>query len=58
MVLVKIAIIIFNTLRKRGQENVFYKILKKITDYLDYKCKKLKKSKNWDFSKGISSWFR
>ena len=25
--------------------------------FLDYKENKLKKSKNWEFSKGVSSWF-
>ena len=25
--------------------------------FLDYKNKKLKKSKSWDFSKGVSPWF-
>ena len=25
--------------------------------FLDYKNKKFKKSKNWDFSKGVNPWF-
>ena len=41
---------------KIGQENVFENILKKKA-FQDYKNKKLKKSKNWDFSKGVSPWF-
>ena len=35
-----------------GQENVFYHILKRKNAFLGYKNKKLKQSKNWDFSKG------
>ena len=30
---------------------------KKKKTFLDYKHKKLKKSKNWEFSKGFSPWF-
>ena len=42
----------------RGQDNVFYDILEGINPFLGYKNKKLKKSKNRDFSKGvISPWF-
>ena len=26
-------------------------------DFLDHKNNKLKKLKNWDFSKGVSTWF-
>ena len=40
-----------------GQENVFYDILEQKNAFLGYKNKKLKKSKNWDFSKGVNSWF-
>ena len=37
---------------------MFYDILKGRNAFQDYKNKKLKKSKNWDFSKGVSPWFR
>ena len=37
-----------------GQENVFYDILDRNNAFLDYKNIKLKKLKNWDFSKGVS----
>ena len=37
---------------------MFYDILEGRNAFLDYKNKKLKKSKNWDFSKGVSPWFR
>ena len=40
-----------------GQENVFYDILERKNAFLGYKNTKLKKSKNWDFSKGVSPWF-
>ena len=40
-----------------GQENVFYDILEKKKPYLGYKNEKVKKSKNWVFSKGVSPWF-
>ena len=40
-----------------GQVNVFYDILEQKNAFLDYKNKKLKKSKNWDFSKGVNPWF-
>ena len=40
-----------------GQENVFYGILERKNAFLGYKNKKLKKSKNWDFSKGVSLCF-
>ena len=36
---------------------MFYDILEGRNAFLDYKNKKLKKSKNWDFSKGFSPWF-
>ena len=35
------------------QENVFYDILQRKNAFLGYKNTKLKKSKNWDFSKGL-----
>ena len=40
-----------------GQENVFYDILEQKNAFLGYKNKKLKKSKNWYFSKGVNPWF-
>ena len=40
-----------------GQENFFYDILERKNPFLGYKNTKLKKSKNWDFFKGVSAWF-
>ena len=40
----------------RGQENVFYDILERKDAFLGYKNKKLKRSKNWNFSKGVNPW--
>ena len=40
-----------------GQENIFYDILERKNAFLDYKNTKLKKSKNWHFSKGVDPWF-
>ena len=40
-----------------GHENVFYDILERKNTLLGYKNKKLKKSKNLHFSKGVSPWF-
>ena len=40
-----------------GQENVFYDILEQKNAFLGYKNKKIKKSKNWGFSKGVNPWF-
>ena len=40
-----------------GQENVFYDILERKIAFLGYKKKKLKKSKNSLFSKGVYPWF-
>ena len=37
-----------------GCKNVFYDILERKIAFLGYKNKKLKNSKNWDFSKGVS----
>ena len=36
-----------------NQKKVFYDILDDRNAFLDYKINKLKKSKNWDFSKGV-----
>ena len=44
---------------KRVEKNVFLTIfLRKKKSFKDYKNEKLKKRKNWDFSKGFSPWFR
>ena len=40
-----------------GEENVFYDILERINGSLGYKIKNFKKTKNWDFSKGVNPWF-
>ena len=40
-----------------GQENVFFDILEPKNAFLGYKNKKLKKSKNSHFSKGVTQWF-
>ena len=42
------------------QENVFYDILYRKNAFLGYKNKKFKKSKNWDFYKGVNLlfWFK
>ena len=44
-------------LGKIGQKNVFYDILERIKAFLGYENKKLKKSKNLHFSKGVNPWF-
>ena len=40
-----------------GKENVFYDILERKNAFLGYQNNKLKKSKNWHFSKGVNPWF-
>ena len=40
-----------------GQENVFCDILKGKNAFLDYKNKKFKTSRNWNFSKGVNPLF-
>ena len=40
-----------------GQENVLYDILERKYAFLGYKIKKLRKSKSWEFPKGVSPWF-
>ena len=40
-----------------GHENDFYDILQRKNAFLGYKNKKLKKSKNCHFSKGVNPWF-
>ena len=47
-------VFIFGKIR---QENVFDNILERNKAFLDSKIKQLKKSKNQDFSKGVSPWF-
>ena len=44
-------------LGKIGQENILNDILEQKNVFLGYKNKMLKKSKNWDFSKGVNPWF-
>ena len=39
-----------------GQENACYDILERKKDLLRNKNKNFKKSKNWDFSKGVNPW--
>ena len=36
---------------------MFYDILERKNAFRGYKYKKIKKSKNWDFSKGVNPWF-
>ena len=40
-----------------GQENVFYNIQERKNAFLNYKNRKFKRSKNWNFSKGVNPWF-
>ena len=40
-----------------GEENIFYDILEQKNDFLAFKIKKFKKSKNWHFSKGVNPRF-
>ena len=40
-----------------GLEILFYNILERKNDFLAYKKKKIKKTKNWHFSKGVNAWF-
>ena len=47
----------FQFLSNIGQENVFYAILERRNDFLGYKIKKFKKSKNGHFPKGVNPWF-
>ena len=47
----------FFFLGNMGQENVFYDILERKNAFLAGKNKKFKKSKNWHFSKGDTTWF-
>ena len=36
---------------------MFYDILERKNAFPGYKNKNVKKSKNWDFSKGVNPWF-
>ena len=40
-----------------GQENIFYGILERKNAFLDYKNQKFKKTKKWQFSKGVNPLF-
>ena len=40
-----------------GQEKFFYDILQRKNDFLGYRNRKFKESKNWHFSKGVNPWF-
>ena len=44
-------------LGNKDQENVYYDILERKNDFLGYKKKKFKKTKNRYFSKGVNPWF-
>ena len=48
---------IFFFLGKIGNENVFHDILELKTNFLGYKNRKFKRSKNWYFPKGVNPWF-
>ena len=47
----------FYFLENIRQENLFYDNLERKNVFLAYKNKKLEKSKNWHFSKGVKPWF-
>ena len=47
----------FHILSNIGQENVIYDILERKNAFLGHKNKKLKKSKNRLFPKGVNPWF-
>ena len=40
-----------------GQDIVFYDILQRKNSFLGFKKKKIKKSTNWHFYKGVTYWF-
>ena len=40
-----------------GHKNVFYDILERKNGFIRYKKEKVKKSKNREFSEGVSPWF-
>ena len=39
-----------------GQENILNDVLQRKNAFLGYKNKKVKKSKNWHFSRGVNPW--
>ena len=43
--------------RQYSKEIVYYDIVQRKNSFLGYKNKKFKKSKNWNFFKGVNSWF-
>ena len=47
----------FFNLGKIYHKNVFHDVQERKNAFLGYENKKFKKSKNWDFSKGVSRWF-
>ena len=49
--------VFFYFLANIGKQNVFYDILERKNVSLSCKNNKLKKSKNWHFSKGVNPWF-
>ena len=49
--------LLFFFLGKIRQKKVFGKVLDRKLAFLDYKNMDLKKSQNWQFSKGVSPWF-
>ena len=53
----KISIFPFFLLRNIGQKKFFDDILQRKNAFLRFKNKKLKKSKNWHFSKKANPWF-
>ena len=53
----KMAILTPFFLGNTGQENVFYDILERKSDFLGYKNKRIKKSKNSIFPKGLTHSF-
>ena len=42
---------------KIGQQNLFENVLARKKAFSDYKNKRLKKWKDWDFSKRVNPWF-
>ena len=57
MVLVKKCPFFHLLLANIGQENMFYDILELKNAFLDYKKKKIKPTKNWDFPKELTNSF-
>ena len=47
----------FFFLGNKSQKSIFYDILERRNTFLGYKNKRLKKSKNWYFSKVVNPWF-